>query len=89
MIKTNVYVLVFFQENNAIAVVDLQAENISAIHGLGFKDWSQLRLDPSDKDGGKKDKMLSVDQLTLISVQEKVIQETFRGYPCLRYPLLM
>ena len=68
MIKTNVYVLVFFQENNAIAVVDLQAENISAIHGLGFKDWSQLRLDPSDKDGGKKDKMMSVILLMLISV---------------------
>ncbi|XP_048764949.2 mesenchyme-specific cell surface glycoprotein-like [Ostrea edulis] len=43
---------VCLQENNAIAVVDLQTENITTIHGLGFKDWSQLRLDPSDKDGG-------------------------------------
>ncbi|KAL8606257.1 hypothetical protein ACOMHN_039793 [Nucella lapillus] len=38
------------QENNAIAVVDLETDNITGIYGLGFKSWGQL--DPSDKDGG-------------------------------------
>ncbi|KAK7114374.1 uncharacterized protein [Littorina saxatilis] len=38
------------QENNAIAVVDMATDTITAIHGLGFKTWGEL--DPSDKDGG-------------------------------------
>ncbi|XP_070192207.1 mesenchyme-specific cell surface glycoprotein-like isoform X2 [Littorina saxatilis] len=38
------------QENNAIAVVDMATDNITAIHGLGFKKWGEL--DPSDRDGG-------------------------------------
>ncbi|XP_078335166.1 uncharacterized protein LOC144626161 [Crassostrea virginica] len=37
--ETKAYICL--QENNAIAVVDMQAENISAIYGLGFKDWIQ------------------------------------------------
>ena len=44
--------LSFFQENNAIAVVDLNAEEIIAVHGLGFKDWSVSEIDPSDRDDG-------------------------------------
>lgn len=42
-------------------MVDLQTENITSIHGLGFKDWSQLRMDPSDKDGGKIHRLLVID----------------------------
>ena len=42
----------FIKENNAIAEVDLVAGEITKIHGLGFKDWSQLAMDPSDRDGG-------------------------------------
>ena len=40
------------KENNALAEVDLIAGEITKIHGLGFKDWSQLAMDPSDWDGG-------------------------------------
>ncbi|XP_061188899.1 uncharacterized protein LOC133197075 [Saccostrea echinata] len=40
------------QENNAIAEIDLETENITAIHGLGFKDWRNSKLDASDKDNG-------------------------------------
>lgn len=40
------------QENNAIAVLDLETENITSIHGLGFKDWKNSKLDASDRDGG-------------------------------------
>ncbi|KAL3860619.1 hypothetical protein ACJMK2_010717 [Sinanodonta woodiana] len=38
------------QENNAIAEVDLVSETITAVHGLGFKDWSKFKMDASDKD---------------------------------------
>ncbi|WP_448553592.1 choice-of-anchor I family protein [Thalassotalea montiporae] len=43
---------VSLQENNGLVIVDLDAMEISGITGLGFKDWSQLSLDASDKDGG-------------------------------------
>ena len=44
---------VSLQENNAIAVVDLEAGTISDIQPLGLKDYSQAGngLDPSDRDG--------------------------------------
>ena len=35
-----------------MVIVDLDEMAISAVTGLGFKDWSQLSLDASDKDGG-------------------------------------
>lgn len=43
---------VSLQENNGLVIVDLEAMEISDIKGLGFKDWSPLSLDASDKDGG-------------------------------------
>ncbi|TMO68578.1 choice-of-anchor I family protein [Pseudoalteromonas aurantia] len=49
--KDNRYAYVSLQENNAIAVVDL-TDNSLTLMGLGFKDWSELMLDASDKDGG-------------------------------------
>ena len=48
---------VSLQENNAIAVVDLEAEEVSEIQPLGLKDYSinfddqSNALDPSDEDG--------------------------------------
>ena len=45
--------LILFKENNAIAVVNLETENVTAIHGLGFKNWSNFKLDASDRDNGK------------------------------------
>ena len=44
---------IFLQENNAIAVVDLETENITHVHGLWYKDWSQSEIDVSDRDGGE------------------------------------
>lgn len=49
--KDNRYAYVSIQENNAIAVVDLEDNSVSLM-GLGYKDWSQLTMDASDKDGG-------------------------------------
>ncbi|XP_067651558.1 mesenchyme-specific cell surface glycoprotein-like isoform X2 [Haliotis asinina] len=43
---------VVLQENNAVATVDLVSQNITGVHGLGYKDWSKLKLDPSDEDRG-------------------------------------
>ncbi|XP_011675784.2 mesenchyme-specific cell surface glycoprotein isoform X2 [Strongylocentrotus purpuratus] len=40
------------QENNAIAIVDLLADEIEDIYPLGEKSWLNLDLDASDKDGG-------------------------------------
>ncbi|MEO2279240.1 choice-of-anchor I family protein [Pseudoalteromonas pernae] len=42
---------VSLQENNALAVVDLTNLSVE-VRALGFKDWSNLMLDASDKDGG-------------------------------------
>ena len=44
---------VTLQENNAVAVVDLEAGKISDVRPLGLKDYSQAGsgLDPSDEDG--------------------------------------
>lgn len=43
---------VSLQENNAIAVIDLETETVTDIHGLGLKDYSLKSngLDPSDRD---------------------------------------
>ncbi|XP_060074635.1 mesenchyme-specific cell surface glycoprotein-like [Ylistrum balloti] len=43
---------VSLQENNAVAEVDLITLNITAIHPLGFKNWTESKLDVSDKDKG-------------------------------------
>lgn len=43
---------VSIQEANAMAIVDLTTNTLSGVVGLGFKDWSELQLDASDKDGG-------------------------------------
>lgn len=41
---------VSLQEANAVAVVDIAAATVTAVKGLGFKDWSASKLDASDKD---------------------------------------
>jgi len=43
---------VTLQENNAIAIVDLETATLKNIVGLGWKDHSKVALDASDKDGG-------------------------------------
>ena len=43
---------VSIQENNAMAIVDLTTNTLVDVKGLGFKDWSSLQIDASDKDGG-------------------------------------
>ena len=44
------------QENNAMAEIDWQRNQITRIKGLGFKDHNVAGqgLDPSDEDGGKQ-----------------------------------
>jgi 6-phosphogluconolactonase (cycloisomerase 2 family) len=49
--KDNKYAYVSIQENNALAIVNLE-DNSLELKGLGFKDWSSLQIDASDKDGG-------------------------------------
>jgi 2',3'-cyclic-nucleotide 2'-phosphodiesterase / 3'-nucleotidase / 5'-nucleotidase len=43
---------VTLQENNAIAVLDIRTAKVTAIHGLGFKDYTdpKFKLDASDRD---------------------------------------
>jgi DNA-binding beta-propeller fold protein YncE len=43
---------VSMQENNAIGVVDVARARVTAIKGMGYKDWGATPLDPSDRDGG-------------------------------------
>ncbi|KAL4216275.1 hypothetical protein ACF0H5_024000 [Mactra antiquata] len=40
------------QENNAIAVVNMETNDIEEILGLGYKHWTEFNSDVSDKDGG-------------------------------------
>ena len=49
--KDNKYAYVSIQENNALATINLE-DNSLELKGLGFKDWSNLQFDASDKDGG-------------------------------------
>ncbi|MUH71208.1 choice-of-anchor I family protein [Psychrosphaera haliotis] len=49
--EDNSTAFVSLQENNALAIVDLSDNSVQVI-GLGFKDWSQYKLDVSDKDEG-------------------------------------
>lgn len=45
---------VTLQENNAIAVVDIEGAQVVSLMGLGYKDHSQEAFDPSNKDGGRR-----------------------------------
>ncbi|XQF92805.1 choice-of-anchor I family protein [Pseudoalteromonas espejiana] len=49
--KDNKYAYISIQENNALAIVNLE-DNSLELKGLGFKGWSNLQIDASDKDGG-------------------------------------
>ena len=44
--------LVALQENNALARVNLKKEKITGVFGLGYKDWSGIPFDTTDKDDG-------------------------------------
>lgn len=52
MLNDDIFNPVSLQENNAIAEVDMVFETITELRGLGFKDWKNYKLDPSDSDGG-------------------------------------
>jgi hypothetical protein len=41
---------VALQENNSVAVIDLEKAEVTKILALGLKDWSKLVMDASDKD---------------------------------------
>lgn len=41
---------VALQENNSVAVIDLETAEVTKILALGLKDWSKLVMDASDKD---------------------------------------
>ncbi len=49
--KDNNYAYVSIQENNGLAIINLE-DNSVELKALGFKDWSNLQIDASDKDGG-------------------------------------
>jgi len=43
---------IVMQENNAVATLDLSTNTITGIHALGFKDYSTMSFDLSDRDDG-------------------------------------
>ncbi len=51
-IVDNKTALVALQENNALAEVDFKKGKIKGVFGLGYKDWSGIPIDTSDKDNG-------------------------------------
>lgn len=44
--------LVSLQENNAIAVIDIENAALVGVFGLGYQDFTQITADMSDQDGG-------------------------------------
>lgn len=50
--KDSKFAYVSLQENNGLATVDLATKKLVSVKGFGFKDWSQWKLDASDKDDG-------------------------------------
>ncbi|OWF53101.1 Mesenchyme-specific cell surface glycoprotein [Mizuhopecten yessoensis] len=48
--KDETVAYISLQENNAIAEVDIVNQNITHIHPLGFKNWTDFDFDASDKD---------------------------------------
>jgi hypothetical protein len=51
-ITGNSTALVALQENNSLARVDLKKEKITGVFGLGYKDWTGIPFDTTDKDDG-------------------------------------
>ena len=51
-ITGNKTALVALQENNALAEVNLKKGKITGVFGLGYKDWSGIPIDTTDKDDG-------------------------------------
>jgi hypothetical protein len=51
-ITGNKTALVALQENNALAEVNLKKGKITGVFGLGYKDWSGIPFDTTDKDDG-------------------------------------
>ena len=49
--KDNKYAYVSIKENNGLAIINLE-DNSLELKELGFKDWSNLQFDASDKDDG-------------------------------------
>jgi hypothetical protein len=49
--KDNKTAYISLQENNAMAILDLETMEIN-VRGLGFKSWADHMMDASDKDGG-------------------------------------
>ncbi len=43
---------VILQENNALGILDIKTSTIKEVVALGFKDWSDLKIDASNRDGG-------------------------------------
>ncbi|MEQ9518699.1 MAG: choice-of-anchor I family protein [Parvibaculum sp.] len=51
--RDNKTAYVTLQENNGIAVVDLESAEVTSLIGLGYKDHSIHAMDASNKDGGR------------------------------------
>ncbi|MFK8012457.1 MAG: choice-of-anchor I family protein [Marinicellaceae bacterium] len=62
ILKDDSKAYVTLQENNAVAVIDLQTLQINAIHALGFKNHNVLgnELDPSNEDGLKNNGSIEI-----------------------------
>lgn len=42
-----------FQENNAVARIDINSYSVNEIFALGIKNWTLYNTDCSDQDGGR------------------------------------
>lgn len=56
MIKSNKEgskIFCVFQENNAVARIDINSYSVNEIFALGVKNWTLYNTDCSDQDGGR------------------------------------
>ena len=74
-IVDNKTALVALQENNALAEVNFKKGKIKGVFGLGYKDWSDIPIDTTDKDGGYNPTKKS----NLVSARMPDGIDTFKG----------
>lgn len=68
---------VSLQEANAVAVINMSVPEVTSIHPLGYKNWTNYKLDVSDKDDGINIRpwpvmgMYQPDAIKVVNIQGK------------------
>lgn len=67
------------QENNAIAVIDIETATVENIFPLGYADHTQVPLDASDRDGGNRQGAIKIDNWPILGIHQPDALEAYHG----------